>query len=85
MSLEGVAGKRKVFVAAAGLACLFGGVQGCASSDGPYDRLAAQTSQPGWVVGDSLGLKLSTEQRELAAYSQHEPSDSTVASGDSDQ
>ncbi len=41
-----------------GLLACAGVTAGCASSSPKYDRLAAQTSKPGWVVGDQLGESL---------------------------
>lgn len=60
----------------AGLVLAFAGVAGvvmagCSSArDAEYDRLAAQTSRPGWVVGDSLGQMIAPPRLSAVASAQ---------------
>ncbi|MCC6428470.1 MAG: hypothetical protein IT435_16830 [Phycisphaerales bacterium] len=59
---------------------------GCASESNRYDSLAAQTSRPGWVVGDSLGMTLAPQspQRMSITRGNGPTSSSSVASGQAD-
>lgn len=75
-------GRMQAYVLAAGsLAALLGG---CAGPDPMCDRYAAQTSRPGWIVGDPIGMRLSVEHPEMVSYSSYAQPKSNIASVHSD-
>ena len=42
-------------------------IGGCRSSETvKCDRLAAQTSRPGWVVGDAVGMAMASKNESIA-------------------
>jgi hypothetical protein len=70
-----------LIVGTAGIAVM----SGCGASHGSrYDHLDAQTSRPGWAVGDMLGQALAPQRMEMiAAAHQQRASEQVLASGDS--
>jgi hypothetical protein len=67
-------------VGAAGIAAVV--MTGCGSSHGSrYDHLDAQTSRPGWAVGDMLGQALAPQRMEMIAAAHRQGSEPVLASG----